>query len=76
MRVWHPSHMATNEERELERYRAVSGRDPVRLPDDHPDAWQWAYRGTPTEREALLEHLQVKGEVEPVALEQGALFAI
>lgn len=39
---------------EEELYEAELGRPPSRLPDDHPDAWQWSYRGTKIEREALL----------------------
>ena len=38
-------------------YEAEMGRPPTRLPDDHPDAWQWAYRGTKAERETMLERL-------------------
>lgn len=38
-------------------YRDNVGRDPRNLPDDHPDRWQWEYRGTREEREQLLDRL-------------------
>lgn len=34
-------------------YEQALGRPPSRLPDDHPDAWQWAYRGGKAEFEEL-----------------------
>lgn len=43
------------------------GRPPANLPDDHPDRWQWDYRGTKAEREALVERLDL-GEA-PVVIE-------
>lgn len=39
-----------------DRYVAEHGA-PRNLPDDHPDRWQWEYRGTRDERETLLERL-------------------
>lgn len=38
-------------------YRDNVGRDPRNLPDDHPDRWQWEFRGTPEERERLRDWL-------------------
>lgn len=44
--------------REIEDdYRDNVGRDPQNLPDDHPDRWQWEFRGTPEERERLRDWL-------------------
>lgn len=38
------------------RYEAEVG--PVRnLPEDHPDRWQWDYRGSKDERDDLLSRL-------------------
>jgi hypothetical protein len=39
--------------REEELYVAEKGRPPERLPEDHPDAWQWEYRGSKAEYEDL-----------------------
>lgn len=39
-----------------ERYVAEHG-EPRNLPDDHPDRWQWEYRGTRDERSTLLGRL-------------------
>jgi hypothetical protein len=52
------------------RYREIVGRDPAELPPDHPDRWQWEYRGSRDERAALLERLS--GE-ERAAVEQEPL---
>lgn len=38
-------------------YRESTGKEPRNLPDDHPDAWQWKYRGSKAEREALMARL-------------------
>jgi hypothetical protein len=55
--------------KESERYEEVVGRPPPpRLPDDHPYAWQWEYRGTKDEREELLERLDPQPEVEQDSL--------
>jgi hypothetical protein len=43
--------------REAELYEAAQGRPPSRLPDDHPDAWQWAYRGGKAEYEERMGEL-------------------
>jgi hypothetical protein len=54
--------------RELEaEYEKAMGRRPTRLPDDHPDAWQWDYRGTKEERDQLLELLSQGAPEEPAA---------
>jgi hypothetical protein len=42
---------------ERDRYQSDVGREPSELPEDHPDRWQWDYRGTKDEREGLLERL-------------------
>jgi hypothetical protein len=39
-----------------DRYIAEIG-EPRNLPDDHPDLWQWLYRGLREERESLLAML-------------------
>lgn len=54
---------------EEERYRQVTGREPARLPEDHPDAWQWEYAGSKADREELLERLALHEEDEPVVIE-------
>jgi hypothetical protein len=50
-----------------ERYLAEVGKEPARLPDDHPDVWQWAYRGSKAEREEMIENFGL-GELEPGAI--------
>jgi hypothetical protein len=43
---------------ERTEYRLRTGREPVeRFSEDHPDRWQWDYRGGSDERETLLERL-------------------
>jgi hypothetical protein len=34
------------------------------LPDGHPDAWMWSYKGTSLERERLLDFFQAEAEAE------------
>jgi len=41
----------------VREYEENVGKAPEALPDDHPDRWQWDYRGTKNEREALAEKL-------------------
>lgn len=54
---------------EQDRYEEVVRRPPPPgLPDDHPDAWQWKYRGTKDEREELLDRLSDAPPVEQPAL--------
>lgn len=61
-------------DRELvDRYRAEVGREPGRSAPDHPDAWQWEYRGSKRDREKLLERMAVSAPA-PVRVEQGELF--
>lgn len=61
-----------DERQQIAEYVGNVGREPENLPNDHPDLWQWLYRGTKTEREYLLERL-VELPVEE-AHEQEALF--
>lgn len=42
---------------EEKAYEENVGRPPRNLPEDHPDRWQWEYRGTRAERESLLGRL-------------------
>lgn len=52
--------------REHELYEQSVGRPPVeRVPEDHPDRWQWDYRGKRDEREELLERLDCDPVQEP-----------
>ena len=51
-------------------YEQEQGHLPHNLPAEHPDLWQWEYRGRPDERADLLERLSE----EPISLpEQDAL---
>lgn len=43
--------------REEEWYEEEKGRVPSRLSEDHPDAWQWEYRGGKVEFEELQQKL-------------------
>ena len=43
--------------REEELYEEEKGRPPSRLPDDHPYAWQWSYRGGKAEFEQRMREL-------------------
>lgn len=59
----------TRDEELVVAYREQVGREPGRLADDHPECWQWEYRGRADERETLLERLggvAVAGEQEPL----------
>lgn len=42
--------------------------------DESEGAWQWDYRGTPAEREGLLERLREPDELPEPAAEQAALW--
>lgn len=42
---------------EISEYEENVGHEPHNLPEDHPDRWQWLYRGSREEREHLLERL-------------------
>jgi hypothetical protein len=50
-------------------YTRNVGHEPRNLPDDHPDVWQWLYRGTPKQKEKLLEFLGIPDEDEIVVIE-------
>jgi hypothetical protein len=50
-------------------YEAEMGKAPARLPDEHPDAWQWAYRGTKAERTELAETLGLGEQDAPVVID-------
>lgn len=52
-----PSHGARTREEEL--YEKEKGRPATRLPEDHPDAWQWEYRGGKAEFEQLQQRLGI-----------------
>lgn len=54
-------------EEQADLYRAEKGRDPP-PPPDHQLAWQWDWRGTPEEREALRAGLLGGEELEQEAL--------
>lgn len=50
---------------EIFEYKRNVGHEPRNLPEDHPDRWQWLYRGTREEREQLLDRLfppEVEGD--------------
>lgn len=49
-------------------YEEELGRPPRNLPDDHPDRWQWEYRGSKEEREELLDRLSPELPVEQDSL--------
>ena len=55
---------------QVDAYKHNVGKEPERLPDDHPDAWQWSYKGTKGEREQLPELLGWVDET-PAALIEG-----
>lgn len=42
-----------DEKKTVETYIEVVGHEPRNLPEDHPDRWQWLYRGTPKDKEML-----------------------
>lgn len=66
---WPKSDAERARERLVERYRETVGKEPGRLPDDHPDAWQWDYRGTKAEREELAERFGWMEEEPPPVIE-------
>ena len=61
------------DQRLVEQYIRETGRDPRNLPEDHPDHWQWNYRGTKEEREALATTMGLT-EDRPVIEGQEELF--
>lgn len=54
-------------------YEQEMGGPGPALPEEHPDRWQWEYRGTKGERDELLDRLELE---EPAAVhaEQEELF--
>ena len=57
--------------REEKLYEENTQRKPVRrFPKEHPDAWQWDYRGGKKERDAMAERLGLlEDEDIPVVIE-------
>lgn len=56
--------------REEKLYEEMFGRPSSRLPDDHPDTWQWEYRGGKAEFEELQQKLGlVKDDGGPVKID-------
>lgn len=56
--------------REEELYEENTKRKPIRrFPKDHPDAWQWDYRGGKKEKEAMAERLGLLEEDVPPVIE-------
>ena len=43
------------------KYEENVGHPPRTLPEDHPDYWQWTYKGGPAERATLLDMLSLDG---------------
>ena len=61
-----------SKESEEERYERVTGRKPTRrYPKDHPDAWQWDYRGGKKEKEAMAERLGLLEDEGPPPVIEG-----
>jgi hypothetical protein len=60
----------TRDQIAAERYLENVGHPPPEAPEDQ--AWQWSYRGTPEERELLLDLIQAEAEAE-VSAEQTSL---
>lgn len=67
-----------DEERQERDYVRNVGREPRNLPEDHPDRWQWEYRGTKEERARLRETLGLDDDTDedppPVIEGQEELF--
>lgn len=55
----------------MREYTKSVGHEPRNLPEDHPDLWQWLYRGTPEEKKRLQALLGVLPDLddEPVVIE-------
>lgn len=45
------------------------GKPHANLPEDHPDHWQWEYRGTAAEREEMKIRLGLVEPEDPVVIE-------
>jgi hypothetical protein len=58
-----------NDDMTVGEYTRNVGHEPRNLPDDHPDVWQWLYRGTPKQQERLREFLGIPDEEEVVVIE-------
>jgi hypothetical protein len=58
-----------NENQTVSEYTRNVGHEPRNLPDDHPDAWQWKYRGTREERQKLSDLFGIPDPDEPVVIE-------
>lgn len=52
---------------EKKRYEENVGHPPQNLPKDHPDKWQWEYRGSKADKEGLLARLRGN---DPVNIEE------
>ena len=50
-------------------YTRAVGHEPRNLPDDHPDLWQWLYRGTPKDKEQLAAWMGLADPEEIVVIE-------
>lgn len=67
--------MTKKDDKKIEgEYRENLGRDPRNLSDDHPDRWQWEYRGTKAERDELAERLGLRVEADEPPSQDEALF--
>lgn len=53
----------------LAEYKRAVGHDPRNLPEEHPDHWQWVYRGTKEDKEKLRLFLGISDEEEAVVIE-------
>lgn len=60
-----------DEKRTVEAYESAVGHEPRNLPEDHPDLWQWLYRGTPADKEKLAAWMDVRSETDdaPVVID-------
>ncbi len=58
-----------NDKRTVQAYTESVGHEPRNLPDDHPDVWQWLYRGTPEEKQRALSLLGLPNEDEAIVID-------
>ena len=58
-----------DDEKTVREYERSVGHGPQNLPDDHPDHWQWVYRGTKEDKEKLRSLLGIPDEDEPVVID-------
>ncbi len=54
-------------------YEEAVGHPPRNLDADHPDHWQWVYRGTKEERQKALEMLGLVADDEQPVLIDGQM---